>query len=238
MARPAGGVWRLRQRLSPLRSTVGRGRSRGGVSTAIHAIVEALGQLSRVRQTSGQAGDVPRPAESLDRLPVQAVLAVLANTDHDAAVPIEPLQRHGVKTVTPSHPTRKSLRGLDRDHYNRRDLSDRLFALSAHCHPLRQACLMRRFILRAMRKRHLDKSGWLDYPRTLSAANEPPRHVNCRRRPDGPRRVDCSSIRLARQPGQIDTAPAGLLSPHARRDDDPVASERVALQGQRRNRQG
>lgn len=92
-------------------------------------MVEALGQLSRFRLTAGQAGDVTRAAELLDRLPVKAVLA---DTAYDAAHLIEPLQRRGVKTVIPSHPTRKSPRELDRDHYKRRNLVERWFARIKH----------------------------------------------------------------------------------------------------------
>ena len=36
------------------------GRSRGGLSTKIHALVEGLGSLVRFRLTGGEAGDSPQ----------------------------------------------------------------------------------------------------------------------------------------------------------------------------------
>lgn len=58
------------------------GRSRGGLSTKIHALVEGLGHLARFELTPGQAGDVKRAADLLEGLPVQTVMA---DTACDAA---------------------------------------------------------------------------------------------------------------------------------------------------------
>jgi hypothetical protein len=42
------------------------GRSRGGLSTKIHALVEGLGIMARFRLTPGQAGDNPQALSLLD----------------------------------------------------------------------------------------------------------------------------------------------------------------------------
>lgn len=101
------------------------GRSRGGLSTKIHALVDGQGHLARFELTPGQAGDVTRAAALLDSVPAQAVLA---DTAYDAAHLIDPLHARGVKTVIPSNPTRKNPRQLDRDHYRKRNVIERWFA--------------------------------------------------------------------------------------------------------------
>ena len=44
------------------------GRSRGGLSTKIHALVEGLGSLARFRLTGGEAGDSPEALPLLQHL--------------------------------------------------------------------------------------------------------------------------------------------------------------------------
>lgn len=100
------------------------GRSRGGLSTKIHALVEGLGHLARFELTPGQAGDVKRAADLLEGLPVQTVMA---DTAYDAAHLIDPLHERGVTTVIPSHPTRTHPRPLDKHLYRSRNLVERWF---------------------------------------------------------------------------------------------------------------
>ena len=51
------------------------GRSRGGLSTWIHALVEGLGSLARFRLTGGEAGDSPQALPLLKDLRVGSLSA-------------------------------------------------------------------------------------------------------------------------------------------------------------------
>jgi len=51
------------------------GRSRGGLTTKIHALVEGLGNLARWRLTPGQAADVCEAEPLLAGISAQAVVA-------------------------------------------------------------------------------------------------------------------------------------------------------------------
>ena len=52
-----------------------RGRSRGGLSTNIHVLVDGLGNPWRVRRTAGQCHDRPQAAALLDGVLVERVIA-------------------------------------------------------------------------------------------------------------------------------------------------------------------
>ena len=51
------------------------GRSRGGLSTKIHATVEALGNPVRIRLTGGQAADITEAAALIKGIEAQCVIA-------------------------------------------------------------------------------------------------------------------------------------------------------------------
>jgi IS5 family transposase len=51
------------------------GRSRGGLSTKIHAAVDALGNPVRCLLTGGQVHDVTQAEPLLENLPIQQVVA-------------------------------------------------------------------------------------------------------------------------------------------------------------------
>ena len=118
------------------------GRSRGGVSTKIHACVESLGNAVRLIATEGQAGDSPQA------LPLLADLApgkVLAETAYDSDATRDYCAERGIEVVIPSHPNRTEphrtaadgRRNLPRPQQNRA-LFWALEAIPPPGHPLRE----------------------------------------------------------------------------------------------------
>ncbi|WP_425509728.1 IS5 family transposase [Xanthomonas theicola] len=102
------------------------GRSRGGLSSKIHAVVDALGNPLAFHLTAGQASDL-EGADAL--LPPLSVGALLADRAYDASARvIEPMQRQGTQIVIPSHPTRNVQRDYDRVLYRDRHLIENFFA--------------------------------------------------------------------------------------------------------------
>jgi transposase len=86
------------------------GRSRGGLSTKIHATVDALGNPTGFHLTPGQAHDLKGADVLLKDTPAAGVIADKA-CDADSRV-IEPLRLAGKAVVIPS----RSMRKVQRDH--------------------------------------------------------------------------------------------------------------------------
>lgn len=105
------------------------GRSRGGLSTKIHALVEGLGQLARFVLTPGQAGDITCAHGLLEGVQAQAVVADAA---FDAAHLRETLAARSIKAVIPSHPRRTMHYEIDRHQNRHRNLVERWFARIKH----------------------------------------------------------------------------------------------------------
>jgi transposase len=102
------------------------GRSKGGLSTKIHAVVDALGNPISFHLTPGQASDL----EGADQLLPQIVAdTVLGDKGYDADERvIEPLQAQGKTVVIPPRRNRKSLRVYDQELYKARHLIENFFA--------------------------------------------------------------------------------------------------------------
>ena len=98
------------------------GRSRGGLTTRIHALVDGLGMLARFRPTGGQAGDSPEALPLLDELK-PASLAV--DKVYDSNAILQHLQSAGVQAVIPSRANRLEQRPLDEHLYASRNLVER-----------------------------------------------------------------------------------------------------------------
>jgi transposase len=88
------------------------GRSRGGLSIKIHALVDALGNPLAFLLTPGQAHDLDGADVLLPQMQADILLADKA-FDADKRV-IEPLLAAGKTPVIPSMPGRKSPRPYDR----------------------------------------------------------------------------------------------------------------------------
>lgn len=100
------------------------GRSRGGFTTKLHALVNDDGQLLRYVLTGGEVNDITQ-AEALVRAGEGGSLVGDRAYDSDAFVArIEAL---GMRAVIPSRSTRKLPRHLDRLAYARRNVIERWF---------------------------------------------------------------------------------------------------------------
>ncbi len=102
------------------------GRSRGGLSTKIHATVDALGNPTGFHLTPGQVHDLAGADVLLDETPAETVIADKA---YDAQVRvIGPLQQRGKGVVIPSRSTAKVARDYDSHLYQARHLIENFFA--------------------------------------------------------------------------------------------------------------
>lgn len=102
------------------------GRSKGGLTTKIHATCDALGNPTGFPLTPGQAHDLDGADALLPGLDADTILADKA-FDADERV-IQPLQRAGKTIVIPSKSNRKTSRGYDEDLYRARHLIENFFA--------------------------------------------------------------------------------------------------------------
>ena len=101
------------------------GRSKGGLSTKIHALVDALGNPLAFFLTPGQAHDLQGADALLPRMQADTLLADKA-FDADERV-IEPLLAAGKSPVIPSKSNRKVPRTLDKEMYKARHLIENFF---------------------------------------------------------------------------------------------------------------
>jgi transposase len=101
------------------------GRSKGGLSTKIHATVDALGNPTGFHLTGGQACDLDG-ADAL--LPEVSANAILADKGYDADVRVlEPLARAGKTAVIPPKRRRTNKRLYDKHLYQARHLIENFF---------------------------------------------------------------------------------------------------------------
>ena len=110
------------QRRSPKKDgeTQAIGRSKGGLSTKIHLMVDALGNPLAFFLTPGQAHDLEGADALLPQMKADTVLADKA-FDADGRV-IEPLLAAGKTPVIPSKSNRKIPRDFDKELYKARHL--------------------------------------------------------------------------------------------------------------------
>lgn len=100
------------------------GKSRGGLSTKIHAAVDALGNPVRLLLTPGQDSEYGQAQALLDGFSPEAVLA---DKGYDSDAFVEAIQNLGAKAVIPSRRNRLEPRDLDRHLYKERNLVERFF---------------------------------------------------------------------------------------------------------------
>jgi len=106
-----------------------QGRSRGGLSTKIHAAVDALGNPIRLLLTEGQASDYTR-ADDL----IAGFLAdyVIADKGYDSDPFVMSVQNVGGQAVIPPRSNRKVMRDYDTELYKERNLVERFFQKLKH----------------------------------------------------------------------------------------------------------
>jgi transposase len=100
------------------------GRSRGGLTTKIHMIVDALGNPVAVSLTPGQQSDLSQAAPLLEDVEPEAFLADKA---YDADALIEVLADRSITAVIPSKANRLVQRDTDFALYRERNLVERFF---------------------------------------------------------------------------------------------------------------
>lgn len=105
------------------------GKSRGGLSTKIHAAVDALGNPLRLLLTEGQASEYGQADALIDGFQADYVLADKGyDSDHFVGVILE----NGAIPVIPSRMNRKEPRDYDKELYKERNLVERLFQKLKH----------------------------------------------------------------------------------------------------------
>src|SRR3954470_30822 len=102
------------------------GRSKGGLTTKIHALVDALGNPGGFHLTGGQEHDLAGADALLPELEAETLIADKA-FDADQRG-LEPLAKAGKTAVIPPRKTRKTPRAFDTDLYKARHLIENFFA--------------------------------------------------------------------------------------------------------------
>ena len=105
------------------------GRSRGGVGTKIHAVVDARGNPVRGLLTAGQVHDVTQAEPLLENLPIQQVVA---DKGYDSPQLIDGIHaRHGQANI-PARAGNHYPREFDAHEYQARNLVERFFNRIKH----------------------------------------------------------------------------------------------------------
>lgn len=104
------------------------GRSRGGLSTKIHALVEGLGSVARFRLTGGEAGDSPQALPLLQDLHPDSVSA---DKTYDTDAILEHLAANDIQAVIPPRSHRLIQRPFDRHLYKNRHRAERFSSFVA-----------------------------------------------------------------------------------------------------------
>lgn len=100
------------------------GRSRGGLTTKVHALVSEKGRLIRFILTGGEVNDVTQ-AKAL----VAGVrgYAIVGDKAYDSDGFLAFVEEQGLKPIIPSRTNRRTPRALDTLAYTRRNVIERLF---------------------------------------------------------------------------------------------------------------
>ena len=100
------------------------GRSRGGLSTKIHAAADALGNPVRLLASPGQRNDITLAHDLIAGFEPEAVLG---DKGYDADLLAEAIETSGSEVVIPRKRNRKKPRAYDRDLYKERNKIERFF---------------------------------------------------------------------------------------------------------------
>lgn len=106
------------------------GRSRGGLTTKIHALVDALGRPIRLKLTEGQAHDGRAAADMYG--PLGAGQTLLADRAHDSDGLRQALEERGAVANIRLMPTRKRFPDFDPILYRQRNQVERFFSKLKH----------------------------------------------------------------------------------------------------------
>ena len=100
------------------------GRSRGGLTTKIHMIVDALGNPLAFTLTAGQVHDITQAETLTSQVQPEALLA---DKGYDADAYIASLRARAIQPVIPPKANRKNKRDCDFALYRERNLVERFF---------------------------------------------------------------------------------------------------------------
>ncbi|MDG4883069.1 IS5 family transposase [Mesorhizobium sp. WSM4884] len=102
----------------------GLGRSRGGLSTKIHAATEALGLPVRLIGSPGQRNDIALAHDLIDGIDAENTIA---DKGYDADHLVDSIAESGTEVVIPPKRNRKVQRPYDVDLYKERNRIERFF---------------------------------------------------------------------------------------------------------------
>ena len=105
------------------------GRSRGGLTTKIHALVDALGNPANLMLTAGQVHDLACAQDLIENADPEALIGDKA---YDADPLIDTLARREITPVIPPKTNRKIKRECDFVLYRERNLIERFFNKIKH----------------------------------------------------------------------------------------------------------
>ncbi|HBD7315635.1 TPA: IS5 family transposase, partial [Legionella pneumophila] len=105
------------------------GRSKGGFTTKIHALVDGLGNPIKFILTGGHRNDITQAAELLQE---QHDTVVLADKGYDSQALIDTLEEQGCSAVIPSRKSAKKPRKIDTEQYKERFLIETFFSKIKH----------------------------------------------------------------------------------------------------------
>ena len=106
------------------------GRSRGGLTTKIHALVDKNGRPIKLKLTAGQASDVASASELIADLPEDAML--IADKGYDANALREAVAERGAWANIPPKANRKDPICFSKYLYKARNLIERFFNKIKH----------------------------------------------------------------------------------------------------------
>ena len=107
-----------------LAKSEGLGRSRGGFTTKLHAVVSETGSLVRYVLTGGEAHDITQ-AETL--VASRDGVGVIGDRAYGSDAFLRHVRRLRMRVVIPSRSDRKRARRLDRARYRSRNVIERWF---------------------------------------------------------------------------------------------------------------
>jgi transposase len=122
-----GSICRVHQHGAPPKEDQEKeavGKSRGGLSTKIHAAVDALGNPVRLLLTAGQASEYGQANALIENFKAEYVLA---DKGYDSNDFVQTITEAGAIAVIPPRKNRNESRDYDRELYKERNLVERLF---------------------------------------------------------------------------------------------------------------
>lgn len=105
------------------------GRSKGGFTTKIHAIVDALGNPIRFSLTGGHRNDI---TQATNLLSPHHNTQILADKGYDSDTLVKVLENQGCTAIIPSRKTARFPRSIDLESYKERFLIEAFFSKIKH----------------------------------------------------------------------------------------------------------